>query len=157
RTVTFLGVARSGELLLRTVSSANDMYTAPMDPTTGRVTSAAVAVPTTSEGGGPAAWSSDSRRIAYLANVSNGRELRVFSVEDGKDQRVPSNTAFVNSLCWPSGGESILTNTITAPGVVSTAGIKATRFDVVRVDLASGEARPIFSKEPTFRLWNCTD
>jgi Tol biopolymer transport system component len=138
-------ISASGTLYYRTLASGGATYTASMDPATGRITSIPAVIPS----GGPMAWSADSRRIAYLANRGAlQRELRTFSLDDGKDQRVPASPVFANSLCWPAGSDSILTNTTTGT---------PPRFEPVRVNLTTGEISPVFPGSPSFRLWSCTD
>jgi len=150
-----LGLSPTGSLHYRVSANAGDLYTASMDPSTGKVTTVPAVLPTPNPGG-PAAWSPDSRRIALMTGANPQKELHVFSLDDGKDQRVPTSVPFVNGLCWPS-GDSILTNTITVPGGVGPSGTQATRIDAVRVDVATGDTRPAFPGAPSFRLWGCTD
>ena len=145
---SILGVSPTGTVYYRYASTTGDLYTALMDPASGRVVSIPAVVPTPGAGVG-AAWSPDSRRIAYLTGVNPHMELRVFSLEAGQDRRIPANVSFVNSLCWTSGAESVLTNRDT--------GQAQNRYETLRVDLATGETRPVFPGARSFRLWNCTD
>jgi hypothetical protein len=151
-----LGLSPTGTFYYGYSSGAADAYAASMDPSSGRVTSVPAVVPTASPGG-PATFSPDARRIAYLNGTGEQRELHVFSFEDGKDQRVPTSISFSNSLCWLPRTESVLTNSMTDPGGAGPSGVRATHFDVVRVDLATGDTRRVFPDALPFRLWNCTE
>ena len=151
--VQFLAMTATGTLYYRERVSGGDVYTASMDPVSGKVTSIPVPVPLTTMGA-PFVWSPDSRRLAHFGKVPHG-EIRVFSPQGGKDLRVPMQSAPVNSLCWPRGSNTILTNinTPATPGPNRTPA----RFDSIRVDLTTGESQQVFPGASSFRLWDCTD
>jgi Tol biopolymer transport system component len=145
--VYVLGMSRSGVLYYRVLAGSGDLYTASMDPVSGRVTSSAVALPVGTVGNGPAAWSRDAQRLAYMASGQTNRELHVFSFKDGKERRVPSAVPYQNSLCWAPTADAILTN----------AARRGVGLEIVRVDVSSGDTQPMFPTAPIFRIWSCTD
>lgn len=151
--VELITVTPSGTLYYRQLVSGGNAYTASLDPISGKVTSIPAVVPIATMGG-PGAWSPDSKHIAHFSN-SNPRGINVYTPAEGKDVTVPLKAAPVNSICWPQGTNTILTNTNT-PG---TRGPNPTpqRFDAIRVDLTTGESQRIFPGAPSFRLWDCTD
>jgi Tol biopolymer transport system component len=96
--IGMIGISSTGTLLYQTVASEANLYTASMDRASGKVTPVPALVPTPTSGSGTAAWSPDSRQLAYLGNGANGtREIHVFSPEDGADRRVPTNATPVTA------------------------------------------------------------
>jgi len=51
----------------------------------------------------------------------------------------------------------LLANTMTDPGGAGPNGMRATRFDVVRISVGTGDTQLVFPAAPTFRLASCTD
>ena len=149
-----LETSASGTLYYLLQSAASDIYTAPLDPTTGKVTSVAVAVPTPTNGNNVSPrWSLDGRRIGYQTSAPGVRnapqELHMISLEDGKDVRVAANLQFGgDGWCWSPDGNSILMNTL--------AGTRPNRFEPFRVNLATGESSAVFPGAAAYRLRNCS-
>ena len=150
----YLGVI-AGTLYYRVTAATSDVYTASMDPVSGLVTSPPALVPTLRNGSNMSLrWSPDSRRLLYqsagptfVQNVP--QELRMITLDDGKDQRVADKVYGGPRACWAPDGRSILVNTVTeAPPV---------RQEPARVDLATGETRILFPGAPTFRIRSCSD
>jgi WD40 repeat protein len=150
---SLLGLSATGTLYYRQVSSAGEIYTASMDPASGRVTSVPMVLPTPNPGG-PVAWSPDSRRLAILTGAAPQKDLHVFSLDDGRDRLIPTGIKFGNGLCWLPGADAVLAN-IQTPGDLRER--RPTRFDTVRVDLTTGETQRVFPGAPSFRSSSCTN
>jgi Tol biopolymer transport system component len=152
--VGMMDVSESGTLYYLLQAASSDIYTAPMDPVTGKVTSVAIAVPTPTNGHNASPrWSLDGRRIGYQTSAPGERnppqELHMISLEDGKDMRVAASLQFGgDGWCWSPDGNSILMNTL--------AGTRPNRFEPFRVNLATGESSAVFPGAANFRLRNCS-
>jgi Tol biopolymer transport system component len=155
--VSFLGLTEAGAVRYRVLVGTSDIYTASMDPVSGRVTSPATAIPTARNGTNVSPrWSPESRRLLYQSAGPNTvpnepqRELRVISLEDGTDLRVAEKVTYGGDApCWSPDGRSILVNTVTAT--------RPLREEPARVDLTTGEPRILFPGASTFRMRNCSD
>ncbi len=112
-----LGMTSAGAFFYRAFTNISDIYTASMDPTTGRVTSSAVPLPLTRRGSNIAPrWSGDGRRIFYtfapdvIQHTTRSREYFAFSLDSGVEQPVNLAAGTSGSFCWSSDGKSILKN-----------------------------------------------
>jgi Tol biopolymer transport system component len=146
------GVDRSGAIYYRTLSSTSDIYTATMDPATGKVTSAPVPVPVNRTGGNMLPrWAPDSRRLAYYWSGTSGpnnvRELSIYSFETSKEQRVAEQAKLAGPYCWGRDGTSVLFN----------SGENPRQPEVARFSLSSGQIMPLFRDATPFSLRSCSE
>ena len=149
------GVDRSGAVYYRTLSSTSDIYTATMDPSTGKVTSAPVPVPANRTGGNMLPrWAPDSRRLAYywsdprISGPNNARELSVYSFDTGREQRVAEQAKLAGPYCWSRDGASILFN----------SGERNPRQpEVARFNLGTSQVTPLFPGAAPFALRSCSE
>jgi Tol biopolymer transport system component len=141
----FLGVSRSGALYYRIRSNPMDIYTAAMDPASGKVTAEPAPVPLDSIGhnDGPR-WAPDSRHLVYFRPGGEVREWHLYSTETGKDERLAMHAQNIRGYCWSRGGASILFN--------RTAGAQP---GPSRFDLADGRITPLFPAAPPFLIASC--
>jgi Tol biopolymer transport system component len=154
----FLGATRAGSIYFRTLSSTSDIFTATMDTSTGKVTSAPTPVPVERAGAntGPR-WAPDSRRLGYAwaqsvatsatSRPNDSRELSVYSFDTGKTQRVASQAKLATgAYCWSSDGGSILFN----------SGENPRRPEAVRFNLSTSQITPLFPGATPFSLRYCS-
>ena len=148
------GVDRSGAIYYRTLSGTSDIYTATMDPATGKVTSAPVPLPVNRTGGNMLPrWAPDSRRLAYYwsgprtSGPNNVRELSIYSFETNKEQRVAEQAKLAGPYCWGRDGTSVIFN----------SGENPRQPEVVRFSLGSGQIMPLFRDATTFSLRSCSE
>jgi len=146
------GVDRSGAVYYRTLSGTSDVYTAAMDPSTGKVTSASVPVPVNRTGGNMLPrWAPDSRRLAYYWSGTSGpnsvRELSIYSFETSKEQRVAEQAKLAGPYCWGRDGTSVIFN----------SGENQRQPEVARFSLSSGQIMPLFRDATTFSLRSCSE
>jgi Tol biopolymer transport system component len=149
------GVTRSGVFYYVAYTSTSDIYTASMDPSSGKVTSAPIPVPTPRTGLNVAPrWSPDSRQLLYFWGVEDptrNRELSIYSFDTRKEQPVARRVLFQGGgACWSGDGASILFsrafNTDLTPP-----------YEPVKVDLSSGEPTALFQKGASFHVRTCSD
>ena len=114
------GMTRSGALYYRTVTNISDVYTAMLDSTTSKVTSAPTPVPAGRTGQNVLPrWAPDSNTLLFAwadPVTPNGRpsdnELSTYSIAIGKVQRLAQiKQANSNGYCWAPDGNSIVLNT----------------------------------------------
>ena len=114
----YLGVTRSGAFYHAVQTSISDIYSAPMDPTTGKVTASPIPlqVPRTGSNVLPT-WSDDSRRIFYefgpitAQNTVPSRQLFALSIDSGADDGIGiAIEGGSGAFCWAADGRSILKN-----------------------------------------------
>jgi Tol biopolymer transport system component len=153
---SFGGVSLSGAVLYHSRASNADIYTATLDPATGKVTSAPVLVPLARTGGNTEPrWAPDSRRLAYEwqhRGMINGRvtdlhEISIYAFDTGEDKRVAAPGRFaVPAYCWSGDGSSMLLNLMDNQNhpVVS------------RYDLSDARISPLFAGMPTFSVRSCS-
>jgi Tol biopolymer transport system component len=146
---SLLGINRSGTVFYRTVSSGSDVYTATLDPVTGKVTSAPRPVPV--PGGSVGAvvlprWAPDSRRLAYM-HLGTEREMYVFSFDTSKEQRIAPQAKLPGAEhCWSRDGSSLFLNHAENRG----------RPEAMRFDLASDQMTSMFGGTEKLNLANCS-
>ena len=153
--VAILGVTNAGTLFYRILTTTSSIYTASMDPVTGKVTSSPQLVPTTlSTKSVLPRWSPDSTKLLYGGSRPNNRataELHVVSLSSSQDERIAESVAIGgDGYCWTRDGSSILVNSN-----VVTAGAPL-RNEAVRVDLSTGAAKPLFPGV-NLRMRTCSD
>jgi Tol biopolymer transport system component len=148
------GVDRSGAVYYRTLSSTSDIYTATMDPSTGKVTSAPVPVPVGRTGGNVLPrWAPDSRRLAYIwaqpvaaTGASDIHELSVYSFDTRKEERAATQAKLTaGGTCWSRDGKSILFNIADAPRQPQPA----------RYTLDTNQVTPLFPGATPFLIRSC--
>jgi Tol biopolymer transport system component len=149
------GMTRSGALYYRTLSSSSDIYTAAMDPATGKVTSAPVPVPVRRTGQNVAPrWAADSRTLLFTwadPVAASGRatdihDLATYSFASGKEQPLPKIKLAAGGYCWGPDGASILFN----------GGESPQKQQVVRFDLNTGATTPLFPGATFLAVRTCT-
>jgi Tol biopolymer transport system component len=111
--VLSLGVTRGGAFYYSSNVFASDIYTASVDPATGKATSSPVLLPLSRTGRNVLpVWSPDGRRlltgwVERLAGANSFREMSIFSLDTGQEQRLPQFETGVGR-CWGPDGTSIL-------------------------------------------------
>lgn len=107
-----LGITRAGAFHYRIQTSSSDVYTASMDPATGRVISTPTPIPLPRGGHNVAPrWSPDGRRmlVTWAQDTPKVRELSALSLDSGKEQPIHARGVLTGSgWCWVEGGESVL-------------------------------------------------
>jgi Tol biopolymer transport system component len=143
-----LGLSRSGTLYYRTVSSVSDIYTATLDPATGKITSTQIPVPVPPGSTGGIVlprWAPDSRRLAYM-HLGPPREMYVFSFDTSKEERIAPEAKVPSAEhCWSRDGSSVFLNN-------SANG----RLESERFDLATNRMTPMFAAGTPHHLANCS-
>ena len=146
----YLGMDRAGEVYYRIATYTSDIFTATMDPVTGKVTSAPVPVPVSRTGANAIPkWAPDSQRIAYIwakdGGPQNGGppiELSVYSLGAGSTERIATQAKIaLGFYCWSQDAGSILYSSTEA-----SEGVE-------RISLATGQTTPLLPK--AFSLRNC--
>ena len=154
--VQFLGLTLGGTLYYSRETGRSDIYTASMDPITGKVTSLPEAVPVSRTGYNVLPrWSPDGRRILYYElprtpRRTRTRELSIYAFDKKKDQRVPFASFGGRGTCWTADGESIL--------VSQTNGVSSgEQYVPIRLDLATQKATTLFTGDTSFGISSCID
>ena len=155
--VQYLGVTPAGTFCYSILTSTSDIYTASMDPATGKVTSAPVPVPVSRSGNNVLPrWAPDSRRLLYywgqpiVSTTGSIREMSVYSFDTGKEQRVASQIPLATGgSCWSRDGASILFN--------RTDAENPARSEAVRFNLNTGETTRLFAGAAPFIMRGCSD
>lgn len=149
----FMNVSRSGAIYYRSVTGESDIFTATMDASTGKVTSAPIPVPVDRGGGNVLPrWSPDSRRLLYywaytLPSGGAVRDLTVYSFETGKEERIAREAqSATGGVCWSRDGASILFNN----------GEDARRAQPVRYTISTNEIAPLFPAAAPFLVRSCS-
>lgn len=143
----FIGFSRSGTLYYWVRARTTDVYTASLDPATGKATSAPVLLPVAGAGHtGMPRWSPDSRQLLYFRDDGDVREWHVYSTDTGKDQRLAMNVRNALGYCWSKDGASILFNSFADPA----------RPEAARFNLADGQVTPLFPGSAPFELGSCS-
>ena len=147
------GVSSSGAFYYRVQASTADLYTASMDPATGKVTSSPVLLPLPRTGHSQQAhWSPDGKRILHgwgqPVRALDTQELSIYSFDTGKDQRVASGVVvYRRAFCWSADGASIMFNTPRSSNPL--------KVEPVRFNLATGEATALFPGAASFVMDTC--
>jgi Tol biopolymer transport system component len=111
--VLSLGVTRGGAFYYSSNVSGSDIYTASLDPATGKATSSPVVLSLSRTGHNVfPIWSPDGRRlltswVESLAGANSFREMSIFSLDTSKEQRLLQIETGVGR-CWSPDGASIL-------------------------------------------------
>ena len=137
-----MGFTRTGAFYYGTSTGMSDVYTATLDPATGRgVTPPAPVSPQFQGRGSSPAWSPDGEFVAYLsnrraaANVARGpRVICIRSLKTGEEREVSTPLSFqiASRLHWSPDGRFLL----------ATAFLRG-RGGLYRIDVQSGEVAPI--------------
>lgn len=144
----FLGLTRSGAIYYQTLSRGSDIYTAFMDPASGRVTSSPIPVPLKRSGGNVLPrWAPDSRRLAYYwadprtSGSYTVRELSVYSFETGQvEQASALAKPATGGICWSRDGASILYNSAEDPSQLRPAAYHVSTTQITQL---SSSAKPL--------------
>lgn len=149
-------VSPSGAVFYHTRSSDSDVYTATLDPATGKVTSAPVPVPLARTGANVLPrWAPDSRRLAYEwahtaivdGRATEIRELSIYSFDTGEDKRMAAQSRLaVPAYCWSGDGGSMLLNILE-----NQKNPVASRYD-----LGEDKISPLFAGMPAFSVRSCS-
>lgn len=130
-----MGVTRSGALHYAIRTGASDIYTASMDPATGKVTSEPAAVPLSRTGHNTLpTWSPDGTQILFTwfqpSTQSTLREISVFSPATRQERRIPSRVTLGGApWCW-HGSEFVLA--------------RSERGGTMKLNVHTGEATLLF-------------
>ena len=150
--LAYRGITRSGALYYRVVTNTWDIFTASMDPGTGKLTSAPVQLPLSRSGNNQGShWSPDGRRIVHQWMLGTSpidtAEIWVYSLDTGKEQRVASNTVAIRrGVYWGADGESLVFNT---PRALAT---NTNQSEPTRFNLRTGEATKLFPGAASFSM-----
>jgi Tol biopolymer transport system component len=148
--INSLGITRAGALYYGIPTNSSDIFTASMDPSTGKVTSAPLAVPLSRSGHNVLPrWAPDSRQILYAWTSASINEMSIYSFATGKEQRVARQVPSRFAYCWSRDGASILLNRTDAE---VPSGMEAVRFNV-----STGETTRLFPGASPFVLRSCTE
>ncbi len=154
-----LGISRSGALYYSIPSSTRDIYTASMDPATGRVTSAPAPVPVLRTGSNfSPKWAPDSRRLLYLTRDAGkgGLEIHLYSsgagsFNAGQEEPVPAaaNASPIGAYCWTEDGASVVLHA------------RDNARPLIRIGLTDGKVTPLlpqatWDRLPPFQLASCS-
>jgi Tol biopolymer transport system component len=151
----FLGATRAGAIYYRAISSTSDVFTATMDSSTGKVTSAPTPVPVERAGANAIPrWSPDSRKLAYLwvqsvvtpSQARPSNQLSVYSFDTGKEERPAMPKVAAAAYCWSRDGASILFNSAESP-----------KAEAVRFNLGTSQTTPLFPGAPVLSLRSCVN
>lgn len=147
----FVGVARSGALYYRLLTSVSDVFTAAMDAGSGKVTGPPVAVPVSRAGNNVLPRWASSRQLFVLwaqratesSLPADIRELSLYSFETGRTERVATQAKFATgAYCGSKDGASLLYNERAQP---------------VRLALGTGQVAPLFPGAAPFIVRSCSD
>jgi len=147
----FESVGRSGALAYSTHISDAHVYTATLDPMSGKLASKPVLAPLAASNSQPR-WSADSQQLAYQRiidarnRIGSSWELSVYSFASGEDKRAATqNKVAIPAYCWGSDGGSLLLNILDDQNHQVPS----------RYDLTSGAISPLFQGMPPFSLRSC--
>ena len=150
-----LGLTRSGSLFYGLALGTSDVYTAVLDPKTGKVTGRPEKISLRYEGraSGPD-WSPDGKYLSYvtiddpLPATTPSWSLVIRSVETGKEHRVRLNLANGQKLTprWSPDGRSLL----------AVGKERKGRWGIFRIDPQSGQVHPIVRQRGILRsaVWS---
>jgi len=132
--VAVIGMTLRGDLYFQTRMTRSDIYIARLDPTTGRADSPAVPVNTLRKGSNVRPiWSPDGKRLLFFWSTPSGRELSMFTLDDGVERRFPRLALDPFGVCW-SGNDAFIyrrASSDTNLPVPGTAAVEFRRFDLV--------------------------
>ncbi|MFN7939396.1 MAG: hypothetical protein U0R19_39080 [Bryobacteraceae bacterium] len=98
--VDTFGVTRAGSVMYSTVTNLSDVYTAELDPTTGKVTSAPERVPVERTGSNLLPrWSPGGHELAYFWSKGES-ELSIYSFDTKQTRRLPKGVYAGGPVCW---------------------------------------------------------
>jgi Tol biopolymer transport system component len=137
-----LGTTRNGTFFYSVITGARDLYSAILDPKTGRVASKPTAI-----GGSPTmtipfavTWSPDGRQVATLLVRGNSLSLYgpadivIRSLDRGEVRRISPKLSRLTRLYWSPDGRSFILRGNDLKG----------RPGIFRMDLQSGELKTLF-------------
>ena len=104
-----MGLTREGALYFKTAGSQEDIYTAVLDPKTGKVTGTPQQEPLPYQGHNTMpAWSPDGKSLAYIALRSSGSQyvVSLYSTETGKVREFPNEKTFFYPR-WAADGRAL--------------------------------------------------
>jgi Tol biopolymer transport system component len=136
---------------LRRTEESRDwhVWIVPMDTVTGLASGPARRVsmrPCVGPANGPAAWSPDGRRIAFIARDSTRMSVVAVPFNGGDDQVLFEATNFLSSVVWSRDGRSIFVNHV-APGRPPGRTLRVSLEDKRAVELGDAIA-PIIDISP---------
>ena len=147
----FLRLSPDGKLYYRTTTNISDIYTASMEPATGRVTSLPVAVPTpVGSSNVLPRLSPNGHQLLYQHGTagSNERTIHLISLDDSKDRLLADLGLEGGGGCWSPDGTSFLQLKRTQNNPVKIAPL--------RFNLSTGEAEPVFPADTNFTMQSCS-
>ena len=140
-----LGITRSGTFHYRIHAMKSDVYTASMDPATGKVISSPSLIPLSTSGNNVAPrWSPDSRRLlvtsSQILTAGRPKEFSIYSFEANKQQAVGTDRQIRGAgWCWAADGRSFLT-------------IGPDKPFITRVHLGTSETLAAFDGPPVYSI-----
>lgn len=149
RNDVLLGISRTGALYYSANGgSRSDIYTASMDPVTGKVNSTPAPLPVLNAGSNILPqWAPDSRRLLFLSGDAQRAEQipHIYSFETGEERVMGDMKARGPGLtCWTHDGASLLFSGPDNPWQIS------------RFNLSNNRVTPLFIAKPSFRLASCS-
>ncbi len=146
-----LGISRTGALYYSVPANTHDIYTALMNPASGRVTSQPIALPVLRAGSNVwPEWAPDSSRLLFQTAGSQREdpEAHIFSFDSGKEEPLSVDVKIhggVATYCWSRDGASLL---FTGPD---------NPWQLSRFDLSSGRVATLSTAKPGgFQLASCS-
>lgn len=130
--ITPMGLTRGGAFYYRTPAAFADVYTAGLDPKTGKVVGSPKKEPLPYEGHNTMPdWSPDGNRLAYVSTRPGGGVLCIYSVDTGKVRELRLDKTYAYPRWSPDGRHLYLQATV------------ADGQGIHRLDVERGEITPL--------------
>jgi Tol biopolymer transport system component len=145
--LSVIGTTFRGDLYFQFRSTRSDVYTARLDPVTGRASS--VAPVNTSRRGANVRplWSPDGNRLLFIWSTPSGRELSMFTLGNGVERSFPRLAIDPFGVCW-AGNDAFIYRRASPDNTLPLPGTAAVEFR--RYDLAKGLDQLLFQDEAGF-------
>lgn len=139
-----MGITRKGEYYYGLRTGTEDVYSATLDPTTGRLVSPPAPVTRRSTGlNSSPEWSPDGQHLAYFSRLGSenyGEQSRVIvirSLQTGEERELAPKLAHVERVRWSPDGRHFLAG----------GSDRHSRSGLYRIDILTGEATPVVLDE----------
>lgn len=130
-----LGSTSRGDFYYRMQQFVSDIYTASLDPHTGRATSASVPLTVSRSGYNVwPKWSPDGNRILYYWSSTSQREFSVVTVATAAERRLNGVSLDGGGFCW------------SGPDVILFRRVRGERAELRRYDLRTQEDALVFDE-----------